>query len=380
MDRPGNDPPSLAGKAAGAVRSHGSPDILYVTHRVPYPPDRGDRVRNTHVLRQLAARGRVWLVTLAHGPVPRDTLAELGRVCHRVEVVPVGPARWLGAGLGLLAGGSASVGASAPGGLARVVRRLAGEADFRAAVASSGAVAPALEPLAARGAAVVVDLVDVDSQKWLDYAAAGRGPARLAYRLEGRRLRALEADLPRWATAVTLVSRAEQAVYESFCRPGDVRAVPNGVDLDYFRPRPRGDAWGHEPACAFVGAMDYRPNIDAACWFARAVWPRVRERHPSATFWVVGRDPTPAVLRLARLPGVAVTGAVADVRPYLDRAAEPPAPTATATATCARTWRSTHWRSCTSACATSSPRSSCPKRSACAPSCRSTACWRWRRR
>jgi sugar transferase (PEP-CTERM/EpsH1 system associated) len=164
----------------------------------------------------------------------------------------------------------------------------------------------------------VVDLVDVDSQKWLDYAAVSRGPLRWLYAAEGRRLRRLEGALPSWARAVTLVSEAEADLYRGFCEPGAVHAVPNGVDLEYFRPRPHQAV---EPACVFVGALDYRPNVDAACWFCDEVWPAVWRRRLQAEVWLVGRRPAPAVQRLAERPGVRVVGQVRDVRPYVARAA-----------------------------------------------------------
>src|SRR5262249_18664616 len=102
-----------------------------------------------------------------------------------------------------------------------------------------------------------------------------------------------------------------------FCAPGPVHAVTNGVDLDYFHFRPPSS----EPACVFVGAFDYHPNVDGACWFCAHVWPELHRRKPEARFFLVGRRPTPAIQRLAELPGVEVTGQVPDVRPYLERSA-----------------------------------------------------------
>jgi sugar transferase (PEP-CTERM/EpsH1 system associated) len=166
------------------------------------------------------------------------------------------------------------------------------------------------------GVPAVIDLVDVDSQKWLDYAAAGRGPRAWLHRTEGRRLRRLEQGLPGWARAVTLVGEAEADLYRQFCAPGDVQAITNGVDLDYFRPGPEADG----PVGVFVGALDYLPNVDGAGWFCREVWPEVRRRRPDARFLLVGRRPAPAVRRLADLPGVELVGQVPDVRPHVVRA------------------------------------------------------------
>lgn len=300
---------------------HSRPNILYVTHRVPYPPDKGDRIRNYHVLRFLAQRARVHLACLADEPVPPEALAALQPLCDRFAIVP-NQARWLRAGLALAAGGSASVGAFSSPGLRRVLRDWAASTRFDATLTSASSLVPYQRLPELRGIPAVVDLVDVDSQKWFDYAAGRSGPKAWLHRLEGRRLRRIERDLPAAMRAVTLVSEAEADLYREFCTPGGVHAVANGVDLEYFQPQ-----WQQEEAaCVFVGALDYPPNIDAACWFATHVWPLVRLRLPAAALWLVGRNPVPAVRGLGELPGVTVVGAVPDVRPYVARAAVAVAP------------------------------------------------------
>jgi sugar transferase (PEP-CTERM/EpsH1 system associated) len=128
--------------------------------------------------------------------------------------------------------------------------------------------------------------------------------------------------LSSWAHAVTLVTAAEVEIYRRFCQPGRVQVVTNGVDLDYFGPEPQ----SAEEICVFVGAFDYPPNIDGACWFARDVWPEVRNRRPQARLWLVGRRPVAAVRGLASLPGVEIHADVADVRAYVRRAAVAVAP------------------------------------------------------
>lgn len=299
-----------------------APRVLYLTHRVPFPPDKGDRIRNYHLLRQLAGRGRVWLGCLADEPVGAETVAELDRLCERVAVVPVGRTRWPRAGLRLLTGGSLSEGAFAEPRLRAVVRGWAAEAKFDAAVVSASSLAPYLRGRALAGTPAVVDLVDVDSRKWLDFADASRPPKSWLYRLEARRVRAVERDLPRWTRAVSVVSRAEADIYDAIAGPGAATVATNGVDLDYFTPRD-GET---DQACAFVGAMDYLPNVDAAVWFAREAWPAIRERFPAAEFRIIGRKPTPAVRELAALPGVTVIGQVPDVRPHVAAAAVVVAP------------------------------------------------------
>ncbi|MBN9522464.1 TIGR03087 family PEP-CTERM/XrtA system glycosyltransferase [bacterium] len=294
------------------------PRVLYLTHRVPYPPDKGDRIRNYHLLRGLARRARVWLGCLADEPVSAEARAELDRLCEWVAIRPVGgKSRWLRAALSVATGGSVSEGVFANPVLAKYVFQWSVEVDFAAVVVSASSMAPYLRDFDLGGVPRFVDLVDVDSQKWHDFADATRGPKRWLYRLEATRVRKLERRLPEWTEAVAVVSRAEADVFDSFTRPGAATVAANGVDLDYFAPR----SVPIEPALVFVGAMDYLPNVDGAVWFAREVWPAIRAKHPAAEFRVVGRKPTPEVQRLAELPGVKVLGTVPDVRPFVASAA-----------------------------------------------------------
>ena len=130
-------------------------------------------------------------------------------------------------------------------------------------------------------------------------------------------MRRLEQDLPSWTRAITLVSDAEVALFRKFTSAGVVRAISNGVDLEYFQPHPV----AMEHGCVFLGALDYWPNVEGICWFCKEIWPAIRERHPEATVSLVGRRPAPPVCRLATIPGVKVIGQVPDVRPHLASAA-----------------------------------------------------------
>src|SRR5262249_13060382 len=135
-------------------------------------------------------------------------------------------------------------------------------------------------------------------------------------------LRRLERDLAGWARAITVVSEAEAQIYLGFCPDGPIHVVTNGVDLDYFCPLDS----PVEALCVFVGALDYRPNVDAVCWFCAHVWPTVHQHRPDARLQLVGRRPTAAVRQLCVIPGVEVIGSVPDVRPYLAQAAVAVAP------------------------------------------------------
>ncbi len=313
----------LAGLAAPMALPRSGGDrprlqVLHLAHRLPYPPDKGDRIRCFHTLKYLSTQADVHLACLADEPVPASALSGLRRYCARVAAVPVGgPLRWLRGLAALAAGRTVTEGVFSCPALAATLRGWARECRFDVCLASASSMVSYLRLPELRDVPAVVDLVDVDSQKWLDYAAGAHGPRAWLYRTEGGRLRRLESHLPSWCRGVVLTTPVEVSLYEAFAGPGRAQVVCNGVDLDYFRPGPA----VAEPVCVFVGALDYRPNVEGVCWFARQVWPDLRSRCPAARLLLVGRRPIPAVRELAAVGGVEVVGDVADVRPHLGRAA-----------------------------------------------------------
>lgn len=292
--------------------------VLYLTHRVPYPPDKGDRIRNYHLLRQLAASRKVWLACLADEPVLAESLEAVNQFCERVAVLHLQRLRrWVKAGLSLMQGGSLSEGLFHHAGLRRIIREWTRQTQFQAVVVSASSLVPYLRQEGLEKIPAVVDLVDVDSQKWLDFARVSPPPRRWVYRLEARRVRQIEIGLPTWAQAVSVVSQAEADIYHALVGADAAIVATNGVDLDYYRPIRNAP----QRVCVFVGAMDYWPNVDGVVWFARELWPTIRAKCPDAVFRIVGRKPTRVIQQLASLPGIEVTGAVPDVRPFVASAA-----------------------------------------------------------
>jgi sugar transferase (PEP-CTERM/EpsH1 system associated) len=297
------------------------PRILLLVHRVPYPPNRGDRIRSFHLLQFLAERSQLDLAFLAERTVPAETLRVLQQKCHRVAGVTLGRwTRWLRAAWSLAIGRTATEGLFASSGLRRVLREWAGQERFDAVVVFCSSMAQYLNVRGLKDVPAIVDLVDVDSQKWFDYAGTACGLRRLVFRLEGRRLRRLEQSIARRVKAITLVSEPEADLCRSFCESSFIRAVPNGVDLDYFHPVEADEA-AIAQRCVFVGALDYRANIDGVRWFCERVWPEVRRRLPGATLALVGSNPSPSLRPLAEVSGVELVGEVPDVRPHLAGAA-----------------------------------------------------------
>jgi sugar transferase (PEP-CTERM/EpsH1 system associated) len=297
--------------------------LLYLTHRIPYPPNKGDKVRSHHLLRFLAARYAVHLGTFVDDEADRVHAGALGPLCASLHVASIRATRARMRSLGsLLAGEALTLGYYRDDGLARWVRDTVARHGIRRAVAFSSAMAQYVTALP--DVHVVVDFVDVDSAKWEEYGRTRRWPLSGLFRREGDRLLSYERAVARRADASVFVTPAEADLFRRKAPECAARvwSVHNGVDTAYFAP----DAAHASPfapdedAIVFTGAMDYWPNIDAVCWFAREVLPAIRTTRPRARFHIVGMQPAPTVQALARLPGVAVTGRVPDVRPYLAHA------------------------------------------------------------
>ncbi|MGE4043754.1 MAG: TIGR03087 family PEP-CTERM/XrtA system glycosyltransferase [Acetobacteraceae bacterium] len=313
-----------------AFQAAEKPPLLFLTQRLPYPPIRGEKIRSYKVLAHLAARYRIFLGCLADEPVAEADIAAMRALCDDVHIAPIDrrTAR-LACLTGLVTGDALSVRYFHDSGLARWVRGTVAKTAPEIVFVYSSNMAPYVLDLPRTGRCVV-DLVDVDSEKWRAYARAARGPMRLVYRREWRRVRDLEERIARDCDMSILVSATEAGLAARHApRWADrIVGISNGVDHDYFDPAlpcpPPFDP--SVPTFVFTGTMDYPPNVDAVTWFTRDILPVIRRTHPQASFCIVGNNPSAAVQALAATPGVQVTGRVPDVRPYLAHAAASVAP------------------------------------------------------
>lgn len=306
-----------AARAASAVAT--KPEILFLAHRIPYPPDKGDKIRSWRLVEHLARRFRVHLAAFVDDPADFAHEAFLNSVCESVFLAPLSPrAARVKSAAGFLTGEPLTFAYYRDAAMARHVERLRAR-DLAAEFAFSSSMAPYIA--AQHGTRPrFVDLCDADSEKWRQYAQEGRGPMRLVYAREAKRLAIAEAAMINWANAAFAVSPAEAGLLNAM--PDMRRQVTvcgNGIDSDYFSPRPLA-APADAAEIVFTGAMDYAANVDAVVWFARDVWPVIRDKAQGARFAIVGANPSKAVRALASLPGVVVTGKVGDVRPWLQHA------------------------------------------------------------
>jgi sugar transferase (PEP-CTERM/EpsH1 system associated) len=303
--------------------------ILFLTHRLPFAPNRGDRIRAYHTLQTLQRHAHVDLVSLVHDADEAAQAASLAPYAASVHVAPVEPIRNWMAGLAGLPGQRPLTHALLDSRrLTPILTRLVGQQRPDVVLAlCSGMARFALEPPLA-GLPLVTDLIDVDSLKWQALAERASQPKRWIYRREARCLARFEAAAAQASHATVIVNEREETVLRAIAPAARIAVVPNGVDWEHWRPE-------RDPApsqdVVFCGVMNYEPNEQGAVWLARAVWPLVRDRRPDARLRLVGSNPTPLVRGLAaRDASIEVTGAVPDVRPYLWSSAVAAAPLHTA--------------------------------------------------
>jgi sugar transferase (PEP-CTERM/EpsH1 system associated) len=302
--------------------------LLFLAHRIPYPPEKGEKIRAWHMLERLSRSWEVDLGCLVDDPADLQHLPVLRGACAHVEHRAVGRrAQMARALLHVRPGLPLTYGWFHEPGLASWVRQGLAARRWDAAFVYSSAMAPyVMGPEATRARMLrVLDMVDVDSEKWTAYAAGAKPPMRQVWAREGRTLLALERRAARELDRSLFVSEAEARRFAELAPESAARLdwVDNGVELSRFDPAlPHANPYPDDaPAIVFTGTMNYRPNVEAVCWFASEVMPLLRARNPAPRFWIVGANPAPAVQALAAQHNVHVTGTVPDVRPYLAHAA-----------------------------------------------------------
>jgi len=293
-------------------------DVLFLAHRVPWPPDRGDKIRSFHILKKLQSIAPVHVGTFA------DDVRDLecaegeraGLASMHVELRD--KPNWF-SGLEALASRlSISQTAFGSRSMQAWVEQLLASGTISHVFVFSGQMAQYVP--AAFDGRFIMDFVDVDSAKFESYAKEGNALMRWVYSRESKKLAQYEAEIATRADMNLLVSEPEAALFRSRTGAAKVAALGNGIDTAFYDPKAAFKKLHPvfpDPLIVFTGQMDYRPNIEAVSDFARNALPTIRETHPETTFAIVGRNPTPAVVELSAMPGVQVTGAVDDVRSWI---------------------------------------------------------------
>ena len=305
-----------------------------LTHRVPFPPDRGDRIRSYNLLKLLSKHFEVALACTTDEPVTDEQQQTLSQLAGQLAIHKTNKLASRARGVAALASGQAiTPSLFYDPKLANTLTQWHAQRPFDAVLTfCTGMIRyarmlthPAYRSREFAGSRPihVLDLVDVDSRKWASYARKAKGPMKWVYAQEAQRLSRIESGLEDHFDRVSVISSPEAKTYRKHLRdhPG-LAVVENGVDLDYFAPF--NDV--SSQTAVFVGVLNYKPNIEAVQWYAKEILPLVRKKLPHAQFQIVGKNPTSRVKALKNHPGVEVIGTVPDVRPYIQSAAAVVAP------------------------------------------------------
>lgn len=294
--------------------------VWFLTHRLPYAPNRGDRIRAYHILKYLRSRAEVDLFSLVHDDAERAQAGSLRELAASVTTadVPLWSNR-VKAVLTLPSSRPLTLSLLDSPSLRQALTACwnSSRPDVVLAYCSGMAQYALMEPLS--DVPWLLDMVDVDSEKWRALGTTGRWPQKLIYRREGHCLRRFERQAMKRAAVTSAVSDREVETLRQIDGSAAVLKVANGIALDSFSPK---DAPAASASVVFCGVMDYAPNEEAALRLVQDIWPSVKRQRPDARLLLVGMNPTPRLTSAAAGdPTIDVTGAVPDVRPYLWRSA-----------------------------------------------------------
>ncbi|CAH9019201.1 TIGR03087 family PEP-CTERM/XrtA system glycosyltransferase [Candidatus Nitrosacidococcus sp. I8] len=306
-------------------------DLLFLAHRIPYPPNKGDKVRSYHLLSFLARYYRVHVGAFIDDPDDWQYAAYLQKLCKgKVQLYPLSRNQALFRSLiALTTKKPLGLAYYQDSSMAKWVQDIAKHYCLKQVVVFSSTMAQYLKYLPA-SLSTIVDFVDVDSEKWRAYSKTSFFPLSWIYKREANTLLDFEKKVAGQVDASIFVSPAEAKLFCTLAPDLSERvfSISNGVDIDFFSP----DHCFPSPynpenkALVFTGAMDYRPNIDAVIWFTKHIFPKILKEVPSACFYIVGSHPAKSVRALTSHDRVYVTGSVPDVRPYLAHASGVVAP------------------------------------------------------
>ena len=294
-------------------------NLLYLVHRLPYPPNKGDKVRSYHLLKHLASSNNVYLGTFVDDPDDLVHLPFVESLCTDLYVASL--SGWFAkvrSLAGLLTGEPLTLPYYRDARLQNWVTKILAEKSIDAIMIFSSTMTQYVPQHVKQ--TVLVDFVDLDSAKWTQFAPDHQWPMSWIYRREGERLLRYECQIAQSANCAFFITENEAELFHRLapnCQ-ANIEIIMNGVDADFFNPQvDMVSPFSPDTInIVFTGAMDYWPNIDAVCWFAKEIFPALRTKWSQLNFYIVGRNPTLTVENLTG-HGVIVTGTVPDVRPYL---------------------------------------------------------------
>lgn len=301
-------------------------DILFLVHRIPFPPNKGDKIRSFNLLKWLSKHYQVHLGYFVDEPEDEQYKSELAPYCKLIHAVSINKMySTLRSSVALFSAQALTVPYYFRLNMQSWVDEVINARNIQKAIVYSSSMAQYLDGPKYQNMCRVIDFVDVDSDKWRQYAQSKKIPLSWIYQREHRLLQRYEVHISEQFKHATFVSEEESNFFESLLAPAlaqKISSVGNGVDTIYFDRRNLATSKQPEPRpyIVFTGAMDYWANVDAMLWFCQQVWPIVKQNIPELELYIVGSNPSSKVKELEAIAGVVVTGRVDDIRPYIDRA------------------------------------------------------------
>jgi sugar transferase (PEP-CTERM/EpsH1 system associated) len=297
--------------------------LLLLVHRIPYPPNKGDKIRSYHLFRHLGKQYTVHLATFIDDQNDLQYVDTVQQWCHSSYFERLNPlVATLGSVTALLKNRPMSLDYYRSAAMQKWVDDTIRQHAIDKIVVFSSAMAQFVETYSQTRR--IIDFVDIDSDKWQQYASKKIWPMSWLYQREARTLLAYERKIAATCDAALFVSEPEAALFRQLApeSAGKIGFFNNGVDTDYFSPAAEyaNPYFSGARVIVFTGAMDYWPNVDAVQWFADEIFSVVHKIQPDTQFFIVGSRPSEQVMQLGKLPGITVTGLVPDVRPFLAHA------------------------------------------------------------
>ena len=302
--------------------------LLFLCHRIPFPPNKGDKIRSFNILKKLSEKFDIYLGCFIDDPYDKQYVDELRQWCVESKVLDLNPTvAKLKSALGFITGAPLTIPYYYNKHLSYWVDNVVTEQNIQQAFVFSSSMAQYLDVKKFNNMNRIIDFVDVDSDKWCQYASGISGVMKYVYSREGAKLAEYEIKITNNFDAALFVSEKEAELFRSISPnylSNKIYGINNGVNIDYFNINAEindvPELNNNVTKVVFTGAMDYWANVDAVLWFITKVWPLILKKIPDAQFYIVGGNPTKEIQALAKQNSIIVTGRVDDVRPYIKAA------------------------------------------------------------
>ena len=297
--------------------------ILFLSHRIPYPPNKGDKIRSFHILKFIAARGRIFLGSLIDDPRDSNYPAALQHLCDSQCIEKINTkTKKIFSAASHLTNKPATVSYFHNRKLQAWVDMVLNNNTIDIIFCFSSTMAEYIfrssswKTVGSHRVQLLMDFCDMDSAKWLDYGQITPWPLSVFFTKEGRLLQQYEQRIAKTFNACFFSSSREKELFHTVHHSGNIDILQNGVDLDFFSPAYPLQKHLNIPTLVFTGAMDYHVNIDGICWFVKKIWPEIKNKQKNVQLYIVGSNPVKDILNLAQIQDIHVTGYVEDIRKF----------------------------------------------------------------